>query len=97
MRVLSILESSKTYKLNLFIYGLYRKKTLDELIDMNPVGNPGEYNDALLPAQAALSGGLRYVDEVLLIKLAKDKPFRHRLPDDPLVAVRRRYKGYNRI
>ena len=81
MRALTPKRSARRMKLNLYVYGLFRKSIID--------GIGGEEavlcGDRVLPALAALSGGLRYVEEPLFIKRVRLKK---RSPDDPALVER---------
>jgi hypothetical protein len=55
---------------------------------------PIDAGDRILPALAALSGGLRYVDELLFAKHVHQQSYEERYPDDSLRSVRRRSINY---
>ena len=95
MLALSPFKSVRMYKLNLYIYALYRKSFLDQI--MNQHENVLNKGDRVLPALAALSGGLRYVDEFLFFKHVHERSYRSRVPDDPLVKERLRYRELNQL
>jgi glycosyltransferase involved in cell wall biosynthesis len=81
-------------KLNLYVYGLYRKSILDRIMEQPEC--PVDAGDRVLPALAALSGGLRYVDEPLFSKLVHRRSFEERHPGDSIRSVRRdRTKYWN--
>jgi glycosyltransferase involved in cell wall biosynthesis len=88
MRVLTPFKRYRVRKLNLYVYGLYRRAVLDRIMTLPE--HPLNAGDRVLPALAALSGGLRYVDEVLWIKHVYRHTSKHRQPEDPLHAARRR-------
>jgi len=95
MLALSPFKTVRALKLNLYIYGLYRKSFLDQIMDQREnVLNKG---DRVLPALAALSGGLRYVDEFLFFKHVHARSYRNRTPDDPLVKERLRYRELTQL
>lgn len=95
MLALSPFKSVRMHKLNLFIYALYRRSFLDQVMEQpENVLNKG---DRVLPALAALSGGLRYVDEFLFFKHVHARSYRSRAPDDPLVKERLRYRELNQL
>ena len=95
MLALSPFKSVRAYKFNLYVYGLFRKSFLDTIMDMPE--NILDKGDRVLPAVAALSGGLRYVDEFLFTKHVHTRSYQSRQPDDPLVAARERYSGLGQM
>lgn len=89
-RILALSKSMKQKKLNLYVYGVYRKAVIDEIVGERALS----WGDRILPVLAALSGGLRYVDEFLFVKhvnLAK------RSSDTPILQERVRHRHVQNI
>ncbi len=78
-------------KLNLYVYGLHRKRTLDRI--MSQRHDPLLDGDRYLTALVALSGGFRYVDEPLYIKHVYSLTYEERWPDDPGILARQRRRN----
>jgi glycosyltransferase involved in cell wall biosynthesis len=89
MHVLTPYKNVRRLKFNLFVYGLYRKDFLDEVYER--LGNPLNLGDRVLPALAALSGGMRYVDDFLFVKGVHAKSHRARRPEDPTFKIRQQH------
>jgi glycosyltransferase involved in cell wall biosynthesis len=86
MNMLSFRKEIRNRKLNYFIYGVYDRGTVDRIV--TAIGNPLKLGDSVLPAMAALAGGLRYVDEFLFIRHAHKVSYGERSPDDPVLRER---------
>lgn len=82
MLVLSASGNVRAQKMSHFIGGVYRKSIVDGILNQRTNAISG--GDRMFVALAALSGGLRYVDEVLFVKHLHRRPYRKRWPDDPL-------------
>lgn len=95
MVALTPFRSVRLYKYNLYVYGLFRKSFLDQIMDQPE--NILDKGDRVLPAVAALSGGLRYVDEFLFAKHVHMRSYQSRQPNDPLVVARERYSGLGQM
>jgi hypothetical protein len=92
MRALTPIRSLQRFKLNLYVYGLYRKSIIDGIVGEKALAR----GDRVLPALAALSGGLRYVEQPLFtkrVRLAHEK----RSADDPVLVERRNNKRVKSI
>ena len=76
MHTLTPFKALREKKLNLYIYGLYRKSILDQIMEQPEC--PVDAGDRVLPALAALSGGLRYVDEPLFAKHVHQQSYEER-------------------
>jgi glycosyltransferase involved in cell wall biosynthesis len=86
LNALSPFKSVRGQKLNLYVYGLHRRDFLSRVIQV--LDNPLAYGDRVLPALAALSGGMRYVDEHLYHKHIHQVSFKTRNSKDPALKVR---------
>jgi glycosyltransferase involved in cell wall biosynthesis len=89
MLLLTHFKSARRRKYGLFVHGLYRKSVLDQIMEL--ALDLFETGDRGLPALAALSGGMRYVDEPLFRKHVHRKHFRTRHPTDPLSLAMKRH------
>jgi glycosyltransferase involved in cell wall biosynthesis len=85
-RLISAHPTIKAMKYNLFIMGLYRRAFVQAIV------RSGEdaliLGDRIIPATAALGGGLLYVDEQLYIRTRHARGFRERYAGDPLLKTK---------
>jgi glycosyltransferase involved in cell wall biosynthesis len=86
INMLSFRKKIRNRKLNFFIYGVYDRRAVEHIV--TAIGNPLKLGDSVLPAMAALAGGLRYVDEFLYIRHVYSVNFKVRRSDDPILQER---------
>lgn len=88
MNVLSPYAEVRGLKMSQYSSGLYRKSFIDGI--MNQRENVFAGGDRMFVALAALSGGLRYVDEFLFVKNLHARSYDQRHPTDAFNSVKAR-------